>query len=340
MHGSIDAGDARRGPDDASPDGDATGDVLGPSRHPYPMPDVASAAPRVHGVALDRVGMSGIQTMVRVRDEHGGEVLLPAVTDADVSLDEPEARGIHMSRLYLDLQRRLEQEPLDLALVESLLRDFVASQQGLSRRSSLRIAFDWPLHRRALLSANRGWRHYPVVLSGRLDPESTTLALEVVVTYSSTCPCSAALARQVAQDAFDHAFAGRDAVPADEVRAWLGEQEGMPATPHSQRSSAAITVVPATAAEAPDVWQLVNAAEAVLATPVQTAVKREDEQEFARRNATNLMFCEDAARRLHHVLSVLPGLVDHRVRVDHHESLHAHDATAVVVRGVANGLRA
>ena len=43
--------------------------------------------------------------------------------------------------------------------------------------------------------------------------------------------------------------------------------------------------------------------EAALGTPVQTAVKREDEQAFARLNAANLMFCEDAARRVAAVLS-------------------------------------
>ena len=48
---------------------------------------------------------------------------------------------------------------------------------------------------------------------------------------------------------------------------------------------------------------LIDALEAALATPVQTAVKREDEQAFARLNAENLMFCEDAARRVASVLS-------------------------------------
>ena len=42
--------------------------------------------------------------------------------------------------------------------------------------------------------------------------------------------------------------------------------------------------------------------ESSLKTPVQAAVKREDEQEFARLNGQNLMFCEDAARRLQHEL--------------------------------------
>ena len=42
------------------------------------------------------------------------------------------------------------------------------------------------------------------------------------------------------------------------------------------------------------VTTLVDAVEETLATLVRTAVKHEDEQEFARLNAANLMFCEDA----------------------------------------------
>jgi GTP cyclohydrolase I len=38
---------------------------------------------------------------------------------------------------------------------------------------------------------------------------------------------------------------------------------------------------------------------------VQTAVKRADEQAFALANGQNLMFCEDAARRLHLALRQL-----------------------------------
>ncbi|KUJ91951.1 MAG: putative GTP cyclohydrolase, partial [Pseudomonas sp. 63_8] len=63
-------------------------------------------------------------------------------------------------------------------------------------------------------------------------------------------------------------------------------------------------------------------------TPVQTAVKRADEQAFALANGQNLMFCEDAARRLHRTLRQLPQASAFRLKVVHAESLHAHDAVA------------
>ncbi|MNW00176.1 GTP cyclohydrolase FolE2 [compost metagenome] len=73
---------------------------------------------------------------------------------------------------------------------------------------------------------------------------------------------------------------------------------------------------------------LIDQAEAALGTAVQTAVKRADEQAFALANGQNLMFCEDAARRLHLALQRLNWLSGFALRVEHAESLHAHDAVA------------
>ena len=73
---------------------------------------------------------------------------------------------------------------------------------------------------------------------------------------------------------------------------------------------------------------IINDAEAALGTAVQTAVKRADEQAFALANGQNLMFCEDAARRLNLALRRSPGVSAFKLRVTHAESLHAHDAVA------------
>jgi GTP cyclohydrolase I len=81
------------------------------------------------------------------------------------------------------------------------------------------------------------------------------------------------------------------------VLAWLGTEEGICATPHSQRSRAEVRVrLAPTFAQFPIV-DLIDRIEGALKTVVQTAVKREDEQAFALLNGQNLMFCEDAARR-------------------------------------------
>ena len=83
--------------------------------------------------------------------------------------------------------------------------------------------------------------------------------------------------------------------------------------------------------------ELINHIEDALQTPVQATVKREDEQEFARLNASNLMFCEDASRRLQAQLDNTAEYLDFWVRVNHLESLHPHDAVAIVTKGIDGG---
>ena len=83
--------------------------------------------------------------------------------------------------------------------------------------------------------------------------------------------------------------------------------------------------------------QLIDHVEGALKTPVQSAVKREDEQEFARLNGKNLMFVEDAGRRLKTTLSDDDRWEDFWVRIEHHESLHAHDAVGVFTKGKEQG---
>ncbi|MBL8273040.1 MAG: GTP cyclohydrolase I FolE2, partial [Xanthomonadales bacterium] len=85
---------------------------------------------------------------------------------------------------------------------------------------------------------------------------------------------------------------------------------------------------------------LIDLAEGALKTPVQAAVKRVDEQAFALLNGANLMFCEDAARRLQQALDADERVADFWVRASHYESLHPHNAVAVASKGVAGGYSA
>src|SRR5690606_29683180 len=114
------------------------------------------------------------------------------------------------------------------------------------------------------------------------------------------------------------------------VAEWLASERGMAATPHAQRSRADLRVTLNDAFDELPLADLVEGIEAAPGTPVQTAVKREDEQAFARLNADNLMFCEDAARRVAAVLAADGRVARFEARVSHFESLHAHDAVAHV----------
>ncbi len=300
---------------------------------------------RVGGV-LDRVGMTGIEVPVRLRDPSSGAALLaPARADAFVGLDDPEARGIHMSRLYLALQAMLAEDELGFTVIRRILQSFLGSHLGTSSSAAVRVAFDHLVKRQALASANAAWRAYPVSIGGEVSTRDDRdgrfrFTLGVSIAYASTCPCSTALARQLTSERFRDDFAGRASIPAAEVAAWLDSERSLVAIPHSQRSHAAIDIAVADPADAPGFIELIDLCERALGTPVQAAVKREDEQEFARLNAANLMFCEDAGRRLKSALEGDHRIADYRIEVAHVESLHPHDAAAVVAKGVPGGFRA
>ncbi|HEX7324814.1 MAG TPA: GTP cyclohydrolase FolE2 [Rhodanobacteraceae bacterium] len=297
------------------------------------LPDVATAAQPAAGGVLDWVGMDGIDLPVRCADGQGGALVVPARVSVQVNLADPAARGIHMSRLYLALERALAGQVLTPAGLHGLLRALVASHAGLATRARLHVEYRQLLKRRALVSDNAGWKAYPVSVDARLADDRFEVRLGCAVTYSSTCPASAALSRQLNQQRFDEDFATL-APTQRAVREWLGSERGVAATPHAQRSTARVQVRLAPGFDLP-VSELIDAVEAALATPVQTAVKREDEQAFAKLNAENLMFCEDAARRIRGVLDTDARIAGYRVIAAHHESLHPHDAVAEVSRNFA-----
>ncbi|MEP7184981.1 MAG: GTP cyclohydrolase FolE2 [Rhodanobacter sp.] len=300
------------------------------------LPDVAMhAQPHLAG-ALDWVGMADIQVPV-LFDAGDGEVhRASAKVGAFVNLNQPDKRGIHMSRLYLQVERALSAKTLTANSLHALLRGFLDSHRGLSDRACLSIHFEHMVRRPALKSANSGWRAYPVCIEASLTGDEFLLEFGTEVVYSSTCPASAALSRQLIQDQFASDFDASQSLDHSAVLAWLGSDKGIVATPHAQRSVARLRIRPVIGAGF-HMIDLLNRVEDALGTPVQTAVKREDEQAFALANGGNLMFCEDAARRIQKALDADEQLGDFHIRVEHQESLHPHDAVAYASKGVVGG---
>ncbi len=304
------------------------------------MPDIACQPHHGPQGKLNWVGMSGIELPILVKqaqsdDSTAQEIRVSSQAQAYVSLDVPESKGIHMSRLYLLLDQMATQETLSPNRVKNILQAFIESHQDLSANAFVEFKFDYYERRRSLKSDNSGWKHYPTTLRGELRNGNFECEISIEVPYSSTCPCSAALSRQLIQEAFEKQFSGQNP-DYQTVLDWLGTPEGINATPHSQRSYAQVKVK---VQQSDDllISKLINHIEDALQTPVQATVKREDEQEFARLNASNLMFCEDASRRLQAELDGINDYLDFWVRVNHLESLHPHDAVAVVTKGIAGG---
>lgn len=271
---------------------------------------------------LERVGMYGVETMVKLQEGETANHSLPAKIDIAVNLISPTARGIHMSRLYHIVFRELPNKPLSPSLMKKVLKEMVSSQAGISNFATLKLSTNLTLKRSALISDNYGFRHYPIEWKAHYDAvkKQFFFSCTLKLLYSSTCPCSTALSVDLQEKEQGKLFTE-----------FVG-------TPHAQRSEADVTIIYRNLPDGKFMSNLIDQLEGVIATPVQTAVKREDEQEFARLNAEHLMFCEDAVRALKMALEKNRNIADYRIQVSHFESLHAHDAVAVSVKGVSGGL--
>lgn len=291
------------------------------------LPDVSlyDIAPSLSPLAW--VGMQGIDLPITIA-ESGYQRDLHARADVQVDLPAPQVKGIHMSRLYRLLDSLSQGEALTTPGLRHLLQAMIDSHQDCeSRCARVGLSFDLLVRRSALVSKGlSGWKSYPVRLDAALVAGMFSCRLHIQVDYSSTCPCSAALARQLVERAFLDAFGEQAVVDSNRVARWLHGHASL-ATPHSQRSEAHVCVDITDNDETLGLGllPLIDCIEQAVGTPVQTAVKRADEQAFAALNGQNLMFVEDAARRIEAALSAYSNP---SVHVRHMESLHPHDAVA------------
>ena len=299
--------------------------------------DISKQKPFIGGV-IDQVGIEDLEIPIKV--QQGSEILqLQSRVKAMVSLDDENMRGIHMSRIYLALHDFLEKEIFTLNGIKELLQQLVNSQRGVAKRAYLKFDWQWPVKRKALKTDSlEGWRCYPVFYEGRyLEKENIELIMGMQITYSSTCPCSASLARALIQKKFQEDFSV-SSLEKKEVLEWLGKEQSISATPHAQKSRAFIKLK-VDKKEEQNLLEIIDEVEEILGTPVQTAVKKVDEQEFAKLNSENLMFSEDAARRIKSLLNQKNWIKDFDIRVKHFESLHPFEVACHVTKQVPDGFK-
>lgn len=265
--------------------------------------------------SLDWVGMQRIQSSIRHHEN-----LIPCDLSLGVNLKEGN-RGIHMSRLYSLMMDHLLQQELTTQGLDLLLQKAITSQEGLSTHASLTLTYKLPVKTQALKSGKEGFRNYDVSVSA-LKTEGAALKvwLKFAVIYSSTCPQSAALSVETF-----------NAQPAQKA-----VLDRLPATPHAQRSvmDCELLLQDKDHFDVNDLMKsFIQIIENTLKTSVQTAVKKADEMAFAILNSENLMFCEDAVRRVDLELKARiqhkpVELLGYRIKTRHEESLHPHDAVS------------
>jgi len=276
------------------------------------LPDMQNAhSSRIQGarVPIFEVGSSNVRMPLRIPSGGDDSLLLETQILGAVSL-EASRKGINMSRiiriLYAHRDEVMTFENLTLILGEFL-------EQLEASRARLRLDFAYPLWQESLRSELGGYQYYESAFELTLEKNGALRrVIHLDFVYSSACPCSTELA--------EHARDQREAF----------------SIPHSQRSKARISVALAPGASL-TVETVRNLAREALQTETQVMVKRVDEQAFAELNGAFTKFVEDAARLLYQALETDDRIADFQVVCAHLESLHSHDAVAVLFRGVPGG---
>lgn len=274
---------------------------------------------------IDWVGMDEIQSQIMIlpqaNDKTAPQVFVPVLIGTFVNLQKGY-RGIHMSRLYNLITQKILNQNLTTNMIQSFLSDMIGSQDQLSDQGYICFNFNYPRKTQSLKSESVGFRSYPVQITALKKASQTRVWCDFEIIYSSTCPQSAALSLEVIKNQID----GLDRLPA---------------TPHAQRSvmkvSCLLTVADVDSDFSGVFHKFIEVVENTLKTTVQTAVKKADEMQFAILNSENLMFCEDAVRKVSLVMNELVqvgflGLNGYKIRTHHLESLHPHNAVSQMAK--------
>lgn len=306
------------------------------SQLPDPQKD-----PNIFGAAvpLDKVGVTGVDLPMKFLRRDGSVEQLHVKASLYGSLDNPNAKGLNLSRFPILMHEKIANH-MSIEGLQDILLELARKQN--SKHVYCKLRFKYPWVQEALrtreelpddapakdvfkvvegvkLSHNKmlGYIFYDCILEGQLHNGDFKFYLTVDYVYSSTCPCSF----ELAQDAT--------------------EKRGKAANGHSQRSIAKVTVQfdPVNI-----IWieDIVEMCRRQVPTEVVIICKRRDEQAFAELNGSNLIFTEDASRLLYEGLDEMfdaGKILDFSIVTEHLESLHPWSATAVVSKKIPGGLR-
>jgi len=289
-------------------------------------------------IPINKVGVSGVELPVKFVRRDGTTTLLTTSVSLYGSLDNPNAKGLNLSRFPIVMHEQIADE-VSIDGIRHILDELQRKQGSKDVYCKLKFKYPWIQHalrtRQELpldapdedvfkvvdgvkLSHKKAWGYiyYNCVLEGQKHGEEYKFYLTVEYVYSSTCPCSF----ELAQDATT--------------------KRGRAANGHSQRSVAKLSVQ-FDSSNVVFIEDIVEMARRQVPTEVVVICKRRDEQAFAELNGSNLIFTEDAARLFYQGLDEMYNngkISDFSIVTDHIESLHAWNATAVLRKGIKGGL--
>lgn len=290
-------------------------------------PDVQSALPTLR-VSLSRVGVTGVEKVIRVRDDRGEERLFSAGIACFVDLG-PRQKGAHMSRFEEVVNEAIGEVVLGEsafraeALAERIAQ-IVRERQG-ARRAEVTITARHPEHKPAPVSAITTQEISTLLGCAVASEAGTRRLVGVRATGMTACPCAQQLvAGRARERLLDDGFS-----EAEVVRIL----DHVPVATHNQRGLGTLHIgLPEGSDVVVDARRLLAIVEGSMSSEIYELMKRADEAAVVEKAHRRPRFVEDCVREmLRGVVDDLGGLADDTfvaARQENLETIHQHDVVA------------
>jgi GTP cyclohydrolase I/GTP cyclohydrolase-4 len=291
-----------------------------------PSLDVQAQPPTVQ-VSLSRVGVTGVEKIVRVR-QNGQEQLFSARLECFVDLG-PQQKGAHMSRFEEVVNDVIGEVVLGEASfkAETLaqrIAELVRERQDAAR-AEVTVAARYPEHKPAPLSGILTQEIYTLYGSAVASARGTRRAVGVAAQGMTACPCAQQLVmgnsrERLLADGFDE----------DEVERIF---DHVPVATHNQRGLGTLHIgVPEGADTEIEARTLLDIVEGSMSSEIYELMKRSDEGAVVEKAHRQPRFVEDCVREMiAGVAERLPGLSDEHfvsARQENLETIHQHNVVA------------
>jgi GTP cyclohydrolase-4 len=291
------------------------------------QPDVQASAPTVH-VSLSRVGVTGVEKVIRIETDGGHPQLFSARLECFVDLG-PKQKGAHMSRF---------EEVVNDVIGEVILGETGFKAEQLAQRVAERvrerqdalraevtIAARYPEHKPAPVSGIETQEIYALHGSAVAGPTGTRRMIGVTATGMTACPCAQTLIQESSRERLvEQGFSD------DEIERVF---EAVPVATHNQRGIGTLRVGCPEGCETDiDALELVKIVEASMSSEIYELMKRSDERAVVEKAHANPRFVEDCVREMIRQVTVaFPQLRDGtfvHARQENLETIHRHNVVA------------
>jgi GTP cyclohydrolase IV len=284
--------------------------------------DVQAREPGI-AVGLTRVGVSGVEKVVRIRDE-----LFLARLDCFVDLSRNQ-KGAHMSRFDEVVNDAIgevvfSESPFRAETLARHIAELVRERQG-AERAEVTIAARYPEHKPAPVSGIQTQEIYTLLGRAVAFEHGTRRTVGVSATGMTACPCAQELVAARARER----LLGQD-FSAGEIDRIL---ESVPVATHNQRGLATLQIgCTEECATEIDAATLLRIAEASMSSEIYELMKRSDEVEVVEKAHRRPRFVEDCVREMIggvvSTFTELDGASFVSARQENLETIHQHNVVA------------